>query len=46
VSNKSATSFTVKQLFGEDRGCTFDYRIVARRKGYEKVRLPKNEDVK
>jgi hypothetical protein len=44
--DKSETSFTVKQLFGQDHACAFDYRIVARRKGYEKVRLAKTEDVK
>jgi hypothetical protein len=44
--DKSQTSFTVKQVFGEDRSCKVDYRIVARRKGYEKVRLAKSEGLK
>jgi hypothetical protein len=46
VADKSESSFTVKQLFGQDHGCSFDYRIVARRKGYEKVRLATDEDMK
>jgi hypothetical protein len=43
VVDKSQTSFTVKQLFGQDHGCAFDYRTVARRRGYEEVRLAKND---
>lgn len=38
VTNKTSRSFTVKLLSG-DLGCSFDYRITAKRKGYEKTRL-------
>jgi hypothetical protein len=44
VSDKTPTSFKVKQIFGKDQNCEFDYRIVAKRKGYEKVRLTKVEE--
>ena len=38
VSRKTSTAFTVRALNGS-RKCGFDYRIVAKRKGYESVRL-------
>jgi hypothetical protein len=38
VERKRLNSFTVKALRGS-RSCRFDYRVVARRKGYENVRL-------
>jgi hypothetical protein len=42
VSLKDATSFTVQgvTLDGQPAQCGFDYRIVARRRGYEDIRLP------
>jgi hypothetical protein len=44
VADKERTFFRVKRLTGS-RGCAFDYRIVAKRKGYEKVRLAQILDV-
>jgi hypothetical protein len=44
VSDKTPASFKVKQLFGKDQNCEFDYRIVAKRKGYEKVRLTRADE--
>jgi hypothetical protein len=38
VARKSLNEFTVESLRGSME-CLFDYRIVAKRKGYEKVRL-------
>jgi hypothetical protein len=38
VLDKKPTFFRVKRLTGS-RGCAFDYRIVAKRKGHENVRL-------
>jgi len=38
VADKELTFFRVKRLTGS-LGCAFDYRIVAKRKGYENVRL-------
>ena len=37
VARKTATSFEVRELGGGQTNVTFDYRIVARRKGYENV---------
>ena len=42
IAEKTATGFTVRELGGGTSNIAFDYRIVARRKGYENVRL---EDV-
>jgi hypothetical protein len=42
VSNESATSFEVHELGGGTSSIAFDYRIMAKRVGYESVRL---EDV-
>jgi len=42
VSNESATSFEVRELGGGTSDVAFDYRIVAKRNGYENARL---EDV-
>jgi len=42
VANKSAGSFEVRELGGGTSSIAFDYRIVAKRSGYENVRL---EDV-
>ena len=39
VTNESAGSFEVRELGGGKTNIAFDYRIVARRKGYEKIRL-------
>ncbi|HEY68654.1 MAG TPA: hypothetical protein G4N97_10355, partial [Thermoflexia bacterium] len=41
VTEKDATGFTVRgvTLEGRPSGCSFDYRIVAKRLGYEDLRL-------
>lgn len=39
VDNKSLTSFEVRELKGGHSNIMFDYRIIAKRKGYEEVRL-------
>lgn len=39
VTKKSATSFEVHELGGGKSNIAFDFRIMARRKGYEEVRL-------
>jgi len=39
VGNKSLTSFEVRELQGGHSNIMFDYRIIAKRKGYEEVRL-------
>ncbi len=39
VSNETPASFEVHELGGGSSDVAFDYRIVARRKGYEQVRL-------
>ncbi|MCS7179352.1 MAG: hypothetical protein RML46_05910 [Anaerolineae bacterium] len=39
VAEKTSTSFVVKELGGGTSSVAFDYRIVARRLGYENVRL-------
>jgi hypothetical protein len=39
VSQKSASSFEVRELGGGRSNVAFDYRIVAKRTGYENVRL-------
>jgi hypothetical protein len=41
VTDKSATGFTVQgvTLDGESAACAFDYRVVAKRLGYEDLRL-------
>ena len=39
VSQKSATSFEVHELGGGTSSIAFDYRIMAKRSGYENVRL-------
>jgi len=39
VSNKTATGFEVHELGGGQSNVSFDYRIVALRRGYEDVRL-------
>jgi hypothetical protein len=38
VAEKKSGFFKVKRLNGS-RSCAFDYRIVAKRRGYENVRL-------
>ncbi len=40
VANETGNSFEVRELSGGQSSVEFDYRIVAHRKGYEKVRLP------
>ncbi len=42
ISRENANSFEVRELNGGNSSVAFDYRIVARRKGYEKIRM---EDV-
>lgn len=39
VAEKTATSFTVRELSGGASDVSFDYRIVAKRSGYENTRL-------
>lgn len=39
VSNKTANGFEVHELGGGTSNIGFDYRIMARRKGYEQIRL-------
>jgi hypothetical protein len=39
VTNETAESFEVRELGGGTTNIAFDYRIMARRKGYENVRL-------
>jgi hypothetical protein len=39
VTQKTATSFEVREQGGGTSSVAFDYRIVARRKGYEQIRL-------
>jgi len=39
VASKSRSSFQVRELGGGTSNVSFDYRIVARRKGYEQIRL-------
>jgi len=39
VAEKSATSFVVKELAGGTSSIAFDYRIMAKRKSFENVRL-------
>ncbi|MBE9474508.1 MAG: S-layer homology domain-containing protein [Chloroflexi bacterium] len=39
VASKSATSFEVRELGGGTTDISFDYRIVAKRLGYEELRL-------
>ena len=39
VTNEGADSFEVRELGGGTANIAFDYRIMARRKGYENVRL-------
>jgi len=44
VSQKSATSFEVREQGGGSSNVAFDYRIVAKRSGYENVRLADQTD--
>ncbi len=39
VTNETADSFEVRELGGGTANIGFDYRVVARRKGYENIRL-------
>jgi hypothetical protein len=39
VAQKSRTSFIVRELGGGTASIAFDYRIMAKRKGYEQIRL-------
>jgi hypothetical protein len=39
VTNKTANSFEVHELGGGTSSISFDYRVIAKRKGYEKIRL-------
>lgn len=42
VAEKTANGFVVRELGGGRSNITFDYRIIARRKGYETIRLADN----
>ena len=44
VTRKTATSFEVHELGGGTASIAFDYRIMAKRKGYETVRLAEYAD--
>lgn len=39
VANKTARGFEVRELHGGHSSIAFDYRVMARRKGFEKVRM-------
>ncbi len=41
VDNKASTSFEVRELQGGTSNISFSYRIVAKRKGYEELRMAK-----
>jgi hypothetical protein len=41
VTNKTPNSFEVRELQGGNSNITFSYRIVAKRKGFENIRLAK-----
>jgi hypothetical protein len=40
VTGRTATGFEVRELHHGTSNVTFDYRIIARRRGYETKRLP------
>jgi hypothetical protein len=44
VTNETAEGFEVRELGGGTANVAFDYRIMARRKGYENVRLADNTE--
>lgn len=44
VTNETAEGFEVRELGGGTANIAFDYRIVARRKGYEDIRLADNTE--
>ena len=44
VTNETANSFEVRELGGGTASISFAYRIVARRKGYETIRLADNTE--
>lgn len=44
VTNETADGFEVRELGGGTASVAFDYRIMARRKGYESVRLADNTE--
>jgi hypothetical protein len=44
VAEKAATGFIVRELGGGKSNVAFDYRIIARRKGYERIRLADKTD--
>jgi hypothetical protein len=44
VTQKTATSFVVRELGGGKSSIGFDYRIMAKRKGYENIRLEEKSD--
>jgi len=44
VTNKTGASFEVRELGGGTASIAFDYRIIARRKGYESIRLADNTE--
>ncbi len=45
VAEKTPVSFTVRAMGGQECGISFDYRIVALRKGYETLRLETFKEV-
>lgn len=46
ADHQTATSFEVRELKSGKSNIAFDYRIVAKRKGYENIRLAQVKDVK
>jgi len=44
VAEKTATSFTVKELMSGASNATFDWEVAAKRRGYEDVRLKESSE--
>ncbi|MCX6292141.1 MAG: hypothetical protein NT126_10295, partial [Bacteroidetes bacterium] len=45
VSNKTSTTFTVKELQGGTSNISFGYKVMAKRKGYEMLHLSTKEQI-
>lgn len=45
MTNKTPTSFEVRELGGGLANIDFDYRIIAKRKGYEDIRLADKTEI-
>jgi hypothetical protein len=45
VTNKSASSFEVRELGGGTASIGFDYRVIVRRKGYEDIRMADRTEI-